>query len=166
MRCGATRLLQRATTRTLELMSDERDYFQRQAENHVRLSRPIRVVLAILVVLGAAFFVLVGALLVGTDRSNMPSPKGALLLAVFMILLGLAFGYIGARLLSLKQHGEHLLTARGARIASYCVAVIGALVLFGSILLDHLDLAPGGLFAFLMAYWLHTSAKRIGQKAA
>ena len=142
-------------------MSDERDFFQGQAENQVRVSRPIRMVLAILVLLGAALFVLFGGVLLVTDRSNMPSPTGALVLAVVIVALGLAFGYVGMRLMLVKRHGDHLLTAHGARVTSYCVALIGALTIVFSVLLDKYDLASGGLFAFLMAYWLHTAAKRM-----
>lgn len=148
----------------LELMADDRDFLQRQAESSVRLSRPFRAVLAVVVLLGAAFFIFLGGLLLlGTDRSQLPSPTGAFLLAVFVLVLGMGFGYIGTRLLLIRRHAEHLMSARAARIASYCTAAVGGLVLVSSAFLSNLDFAAGGLFVCLMAYWLHVSARRIAR---
>ena len=143
-------------------MADDRDFLQRQAESSVRLSRPFRAVLAVVILLGAAVFIFLGGLLLlGTDRSKLPSPTGALLLASFLLARGLGFGYIATRLLFVKRHADHLLSARAARIASYCTAAVGGLVLITSAFDPNLDAIAGGLFACLMAYWLHVSARRI-----
>ena len=143
-------------------MSDERDYFQRQAESSIRLPRFARTLLGVLVLLGAVFFIGVGGLLLfATDRSRLPAPIGALLLALFMILPGLGMGYVAVKLVRMKQHTEHLMSSRGARITSYITASVGVLMFIGSAISANLEFAIAGVFAALMAYWLHTSAARI-----
>jgi hypothetical protein len=103
-------------------MRDARDFFQRHAESEVRLPRLVRVLLGVLVVLAAAGFVFLGAVLL-PHRLQMPHPPhaiGTLLFGAFLVALGLGFGFIGMRLVLLKQHSEHLMSAHAVRMASYC----------------------------------------------
>jgi hypothetical protein len=145
-------------------MADDRDFFQSQAESSVRLARPIRVLLAGVVLLGAAFFVAVGGLfLFAIDRSALPHPTGALVLMLFMILLGFGMGYVGVRLLRIREHTDHLLSSRGARITSYVIAALSLPMFIASAFFSNLALATAGAFAVLMACWLHASAKRSAQ---
>jgi Kef-type K+ transport system membrane component KefB len=120
--------------------------------------------LGAIVLLGAAFFVGVGGLfLFGMDRSALPDPTGALLLTLFMILLGFGMGYVGLRLLGMREHTDHLMSSRGARIASYVIATLSILMFIASAFSSNLELATAAVFAALMAYWLHTSANRIAR---
>jgi hypothetical protein len=142
-------------------MDDGPDFFQRQAESQVRLPKVVRIVLAGVVLIGAALFILLGTvLLFATDRSQMPHPMGTLLMTLFLIVLGTAFAYIGLRLLRIRKQTDSLMSPRGSRIASYCVAAIGVAMILGGLFSLNLDFAVAGLFAFLMAYWLHGSTKR------
>ena len=147
-------------------MADDRDFFQSQAESPIRPSRPIRILLAGVVLLGAAFFIAVGGLfLFAMDRSALPHPAGALLLTLFMILLGSGMGYVGVRLLRIKEHTDHLFSGRGARITSYVIAALSLLMFIGSAFFSNFEFATAGAFAALMAYWLHASAKRSARGA-
>ena len=75
-------------------MTDDRDFFQRQAEALVRLARPFRLLLAVVVFVGGILFLALGGLLFfATDRSQLPSPTGALLLMLLILALGCAFAY-------------------------------------------------------------------------
>ena len=144
-------------------MTDDRDFFQRQAEAPVRLARPFRLLLAVVVFVGGILFLALGGLLFfATDRSRLPSPTGALLLLLLILALGCAFAYVGVRLALIKRHADHLMAPRGARIASYCTAALGGLMLLSAVFSSNLEFATGGVMALLVAYWLHASAKRIG----
>lgn len=154
-------------------MDDRSDFFQRQAESQVRLPKAIRLVLAVVVLLGAAFFILIAVVLFTADRSKMPSPMGALILALFSVALGSAFAYVGWRLLQIRKQSDHLLSPMGSHVASCCVAAVGAAMMVGGLFVglksdfwvDGLVYYFGGLFAFLMAYWLHRSTKRTHREA-
>jgi hypothetical protein len=146
-------------------MRDGRDFFQRHAESEVRLPRLVRVLLGVLVLLAAAGFVFLGAVLL-PHRLQMPNPPhaiGTLLFGAFLVALGLGFGFVGMRLVLLKQHSEHLMSAHAARMASYCIAAVGALVIISSVFIG-IEFIPTGLFVLLMAYWFHGTSKRVKQK--
>jgi hypothetical protein len=142
-------------------MVDDRDYFQRRVEMKVRLAEPARAILAIVAVVGGLLLVAFGAGLLLADRAKMPHPTGTMLLAVFIVLLGLGFAYVGGRLLLLSSENAHLLSPRGTRIASYCVAVVGVFAIVTSLFARNLYFSATGLGALLVAYWLYTSAKRV-----
>jgi hypothetical protein len=88
----------------------------------VRLPKAVRVALAVVVLLGAAFFILVAEMLLATDRSKMPHPTATLLMMLFLIALGTAFAYVALRLLLVRKQSDYLLSPKGGRITSYCVA--------------------------------------------
>ncbi len=68
-------------------MSDGQDYFQQQAESQVRVARPIRVVLGLLVLLAAIGFVFLGAVLLPHQLQlpNPPNTIGTLLFGAFLV---------------------------------------------------------------------------------
>ena len=142
-------------------MRDDREYFQRQAEDEVYLPEGVRATLAIFAMLAGACLVIVGAMFIGDTGTKLPGPAAATLVGITIILLGIGSAYVGIRLLLLPSAAAHLLGSRGTRIAGYFVAFIGVLNLAGGIFLGNLYISAGGLFGVLMGYWLYTSAKRI-----
>jgi hypothetical protein len=154
------------STRSLELMKDDRDYFQRQAESRIPLSAPTRAFLGIVVLVGGALLALLGITLLVADPSKMPSPVGAVILAAVLVTLGIGIGYIGIRLLSARASTSQLLSARGTRIASLWVVTLGMLMIIGSFFAQKLYFCVAGLFAFLVAYWLYRSSRSIPEEVA
>lgn len=143
-------------------MNERPGYLQRQAESQVRIPRAARILLAIVLFLGAALFIVVGTVLaLYVERPALPRPLAALLIVVLLVVPGVAFAYVGWRLLRIEKHTDHLLTARGGRIASYSIVVIGFTMVLAGWFMSRVEFAAAGLFSFLMAYWLHRSTKTI-----
>ena len=149
------------STESLELMGDDRDYFQRQVEKGVHLSEPVRATLAVVVIVGGVLLILLGAVLLFVNSAKMPSSAGGMFLAAVIMILGLGSAYIGARLLLLPSENAHLLGPHGTRIASCLVAIVGVMTIVGSVFARNLYFSASGLGTLLVAFWLYTSAKRI-----
>jgi hypothetical protein len=148
------------------LVSDGRDYFQALTESQVRLARPVRVILGVLLILAAVGFIFLGAVLLPhrLQLANPPNTIGALLFGAFLVTLGLGFGFVGTRLMRMKNHSEHLMSSRAALVTSYGIASLGVLVIVSSFFMGF-AFAPSGLFALLMAYWFYVASKRIKEKS-
>ena len=70
----------------------------------VRLSRPFRVLLGIVVVIGGVFLVLAGTVILFTqDVSKFPHPVGGVIALVVLASVGVGSVYVGMRLMVMKD---------------------------------------------------------------
>ena len=84
----------------------------RSFKSDVAVPKALRLLLGAVVLLGGAAFAVLGALFLATvDFSTVPSPLGARVMLAVFCALGLAFCYVGFRLLVLKND-ERLFPSR------------------------------------------------------
>ena len=70
----------------------------------LKLPRPFRVILGLVVVAGGALFTLTGGLLLANfDFSKAAHPLGAVVGLFLLLVLGLAIGYVGFRVIVVKN---------------------------------------------------------------
>lgn len=144
-------------------MTDPAAYLQRQTEDEVHLPRLLRVALAVVLLVGGGSFMVFGtALSLNLEQPTGQKPMTVLVLMALLVAPGFSFMYVGWRLLRIRKHTEHLFTRRSGRIASYCIIVVGVLMLVVSWFVSHIEYAAAGLFSLLMADWLFRSTKSIG----
>jgi hypothetical protein len=106
--------MQRGKTRTLELMPNAPHMF----EQEIRISRPLRVLLAAVLIFGVVFFGGVGALMVAVGPSQH-NPVGVTVVGLICLAIALPFGFLAWRLIRMRQSTDYLLgpdfTARWTR---------------------------------------------------
>jgi hypothetical protein len=140
-------------------MADNRDLPKSPADIPVRLPRPVRWFLGLVVLSGAALFLFIAFGVLFLFETQW-SPLGVVMVLI-SLLFGFGMGYMGVRLLAMREHGDHLMSSRGARIASYVVGAVSVLTLVGSAYFSTLEYAFAAVFVALMAYWLHSYASRM-----
>ena len=133
-------------------------------EPQVKLARPVRILLAALVLATALVFLLAGAAILIGDRSQMPSPQGALVMALFLVALGLGFGFIGVRLLKIREASAYLLSIRAALISGPLISVFGLIVVIGANYHGLIDSAFAGLALIAIGFRVYRSGQQ--RKAA
>jgi hypothetical protein len=70
----------------------------------VRVPRPVRLVLGIVIIVGGVFFVATGTLILANlDFSKIAHPLGAVVMLVALSVLGLAIAFVGWRLMVVKN---------------------------------------------------------------
>lgn len=80
--------------------------------DRVALPRPFRVLLGIVILVGGAFLVLTGTVLLFTlDFAKVPHPVGAVVALVVLASVGVGSLYVGVRLMVMKND-ESMLTGR------------------------------------------------------
>ncbi len=141
---------------SLNLMADAPDKFEAQ----VRLARPVRILLATLVLAAALVFLLAGTIIVLGDRSQMPSPQGALVLALFLAALGLGFGFVGLRLIRLREATGYLFSTRAALISGALIAVLGLVAVIGATFHGMTDSAIAGIALIAIGYRVYRSGRQ------
>jgi hypothetical protein len=141
-------------------MADAREMYERQ----VSISRPMRTALGAVVGLGAAFFAAVGVMLLTTDRSQMPSPNGALAAGYFLLVLAAGFGYVCFRLVRMKTSTERLFSPAFNRVAILlvgpCILTLGVIAAALGLLFGPAEIAPLGIFLVSVGVWLCWPRKR------
>jgi len=129
-------------------------------EPKIKLARPVRILLALLVLIAALFFLLAGIAILSGDRTQMPSPQGALVMALILVALGLGFGYIAVRLIRIGEPSAYLFGARAARIAGLLISVLGLFAAIGATYYKMTDSALAGLALIAIGYRLYQSGQR------
>jgi len=133
-------------------------------EPRVKLARPVRILLAVLVLAAALVFLLAGVAILFADRTQMPSPQGALVMAWILVALGLGFGFIAVRLIRIGEPGAYLFSTRAALIAGPLISVLGLIVAIGATYHRMIDSAAAGLALIAIGYRVYRSGQQ--RKAA
>ena len=129
-------------------------------DGQVKLGRPVRVLLGILMLAGALLFLLLGAVLLISDIPEIPSPFMAIALGLVFIVLGLGFGFVGVRLIAMKAATDHLISANAAVIGGPVICALGLAITLAAFYFGPLDAISGGIFFMGIGYWLYRSGKR------
>lgn len=133
-------------------------------EPKIKLARPVRILLAVLVLAAALFFLLAGIAVLSADRTRMPSPQGALVMALILVALGLGFGFIAVRLVILREETAYLFSTGVALIAGPLISVLGLMAAIGAAYYKMIDSAVAGLALIAIGYRLYQSGQQ--RKAA
>ena len=136
-------------------MANTPDTFERQ----VNIGRPVRVLLGALVLAGAILFALLAAILFTSDRTQMPSPRGALELVFFFGALALGFAFVGVRLISMKAATEKLFSPRAAIVAGPVVCAVGIVTIISAIYIGPTDAVLAGILFVVVGCWIFWSGR-------
>ena len=79
-------------------------FYPRPFSSAVAMPRALRVLLGVVILAGGGLFVITGGLiLTNLDFSRIPRPIGAVAMLLVLAILGLAFAYVGYRLIIIKN---------------------------------------------------------------
>jgi len=128
-------------------------------ERQVNIVRPVRVLLGALVVAGAVLFALLAAILLASDRTQMPSPRGALALVLLFGALAFGFAFVGVRLISMKAATENLFSLRAAIFAGPAVSAVGIVAIISAIYVGSNGAVSAGILFVVVGCWIFWSGR-------
>jgi len=131
-----------------------------KSEPKVKLAWPVRILLAALVLAAALVFLLAGVAILSADRTQMPSPRGALVMALLLIALGLGFGFIAVRLVIIREATAHLFTTKAALVAGPLISVLGLTTAITATFHKQTDAIFAGIALIAIGYRLYRSGQQ------
>lgn len=133
-------------------------------EQEVRVSRPVRMLLAAVLIFGVMFFGGVGIVFVVADNSAMPHPIGVLAVGCLFCGIAVAFGFIAWRLIRMRTSTNYLFDprfgARAAKAAGPCIAATGLACIALSAFAASKEILFLGLFVAASGAWYSWKAWR------
>lgn len=112
-----------------------------------------------LVLAAALLFALLAAIICFNDRTQMPSPSGALVLAFFCGALAVGFAFVGVRLVSMKAATDKLFSPRAATIAGPAVIALGIVTIVSAIYIGPVDAVWAGIFFVVIGFCVYRSGR-------